>query len=123
MNTKAISMIGALAAVVALGFFFFASGGYGKVSPSAYQCATALYSACMAQDTARLDRVETMVIAGGITRARDGRDGKTATESGQQSMSEREKDWLLGIVNQARGGDWKSAAALARRMMEDQVSY
>lgn len=120
MNTKTVSASVAILMVVAIAIFYFAAGGYGKVSPKTYQCATALYGACMAKDAIRLDRVEAMVMAGGIPEADD---GPTRAKSDEMPMSEREKSWLLAIINQARAGSWKSAAASAKKMMEDQVDF
>ena len=82
-------------------------GGYGSVSDRAYEYSTATYSACLAKSTERLDRIEEMLSAEG-------------TES---TMEPHEVVWIEKIIDEARSGNWESAAKSARRMMEDQVEY
>ena len=79
--------------------------GYGEVSPAAYAYAKALYGVANRQAADRLDAVDEQIAA--------------AEEAGE--LSPREAGWLGDIVDEARDGDWKDAAAAARRMMEDQV--
>lgn len=80
-------------------------GGYGKVSPAAYEYAKALYSISNRRATDRLDGVERKLAA-----ARD-----------KQELTEQEYAWFETIVADARGGQWDAACAACRRMMEDQV--
>lgn len=35
-------------------------------------------------------------------------------------ISIRERNWLDSVIEKARAGKWKSAAAMAKQMMEDQ---
>lgn len=88
------------AAVLAAG-----CGGYGEVSPKAYEFAKALYSACSRRDGAGLAKIERLVAE--------------AESAGE--LTSREAGRLADIAEDARGGDWQEAAAAARRMMEDQV--
>lgn len=81
-------------------------GGYGKVSDTAYEVATAVYSACLAESEARIDRVEDLL----------------DDEAFVEQMSDEEVQWLRSIIAKARDGKWQAAAKKARRMMEDQVS-
>ena len=80
-------------------------GGYGEVSPYAYQCATALYTACNQQDQQQLGTLDGLVDA--------------ARENGE--ISKQEAKWLSGIIARADEGQWDAAMKQARRMMEDQV--
>lgn len=95
-------------AVVAAVTYLLLPAGYGKVSPRTYEFAKALYSACLSKSEARIAQVETML--------RD----ELETDS---KVPENQADWLEGIVETARQGNWESAAKQARRMMEDQVEY
>jgi len=79
--------------------------GYPEVSPQSYELSKALFSACNRKDEDHLSRVETM-ISEGIS------DG---------TVSQREADWLNQIIADARDGDWQSAAAESRQLMNDQV--
>ncbi len=89
-------------AVVAMGFFF--NRGYGKVSPRTYECATALYGACLAKSEERIAKVEALF-----------------DEPDTEEIPSTERVWLERIIEQAKRGEWKKASAAARRMMEDQV--
>lgn len=80
-------------------------GGYGEVSPAAYDCATALYAVCNRKAADKL-----AVVTEHIQRAR---------AAGE--LSEQEVGWLEAIVRDAGQGDWESAARACRTMMEDQV--
>ena len=86
----------------------WSSQGYGKVSPDAYQVATALYGSCLAESDQRLQSVSLLV----------------SDESEQPlELSDSERRWFESMIRTAEGGDWKSAAKSAKRMMEDQVEY
>lgn len=80
-------------------------GGYGKVSPLAYEYAKALYSICNRRNPEKLVVVRQ----------------KVATSLEKEEISERESSWLGDIIAQAEAGEWKSAEQQARRLMEDQV--
>lgn len=80
-------------------------GGYGEVSPAAYDHAVALYGLSQRQTEAGLAKVETSI-----------------SESLQRgALTDREAKWLRAIVDRARGGDWTAARGQARRLMQDQV--
>ncbi len=80
-------------------------GGYGEVSPAAYDIATALYSISNGRATHRLDEVSTII--------------KAAHTRGE--LTEDEVSWLNAIVSDARNGDWAPAARESRRILADQV--
>ena len=69
---------------------------YDAVSPDAYRITQALYSSRLAK-SARLEAVES-----------------TFNDVGEQPLE---------IIADAKAGDWQSAAADGRQMMEDQVEY
>ncbi|MFO0911640.1 MAG: hypothetical protein U0795_01680 [Pirellulales bacterium] len=93
---------GCLALVLA---FTTGCGGYGEVSPAAYDHAVALYGLSQRQTEAGLAKVETSI-----------------AESLQRgALTDREAKWLRAIVDRAGGGDWTAARGQARRLMQDQV--
>ena len=96
-----------LAVIIAVVSYF--RSGYGDVSYPTYQAATALYGACLARSEARIDLVETLIANGNEKFDAD-------------LLSAQERSWLESVIRAARGGEWESAAAMAKRMMEDQVS-
>lgn len=79
--------------------------GYGEVSPRGYDYAKALYSICNRQDESRLGQFVGLIDA-------DLQEGK---------ISAAEADWFREIAAQADSGDWQSASAAARALLEDQV--
>ena len=93
---------------IAVATFLWLGRGYGTVSPDAYQVAQALYSSCLAKSEVRLEAVES-----------------TINDAGEQSLeiTANEQRWLKKIIADAKAGNWQSAAADARQMMEDQVEY
>lgn len=101
----AIASLLALSVTLAftLGWFDF---GYGKVSEQAYEFSKALYSACLNRNDEHLGKVERLL-----------------AETGNDSLSAKERQWLEGICQRARAGQWEVAARYARRMMDDQVEY
>ena len=104
MSWKPIcSMILCLACSCAV--FLSGCGGYGEVSPRAYQSATAVFSICNRRDADRIP-----IILGLIANARD-----------NAEITEQEAKWLRDILSQAQRGDWEKALKQARRLMEDQV--
>ena len=46
-------------------------------------------------------------------------------DAGEQPLeiTAKEQRWLKAMIADAKAGDWQSAAADARQMMEDQVEY
>lgn len=93
---------------IAVATFLWLGRGYGTVSPDAYQVAQALYSSCLAKSEVRLEAVES-----------------TINDAGEQPLeiTVKEQRWLKEIIADAKAGNWQSAAADARQMMEDQVEY
>ena len=94
--------------VIAVVVIVWLCRGYGTVSPDAYRVAQALYSSCLAKSETRLEAVES-----------------TFNDSGDHSLeiTVKEQRWLNEIIADAKSGDWQSAAADARQMMEEQVQY
>ncbi|TWT78175.1 hypothetical protein Pla123a_09650 [Posidoniimonas polymericola] len=80
-------------------------GGYGEVSPVAYDYSMALYSLANRQDGGKLDAVAEQIDA----------------SHAAGDLTDREAGWLHDILADAESGDWQSASASARRMMQDQV--
>ena len=84
---------------------YFTNRGYGEVNRKTYDYAKALYSICNRRDTGGLDKIEGMI--------------STSAEAGD--LSEKEARWLNEIIEEARAGEWDSAARHSRRMLADQV--
>jgi hypothetical protein len=112
--------------------FLIGCGGYGKVSPGAYQSATALFSACKAKTNDRLDKVEAFIQQQPVLSEADLADSATNVDHKQKTgaplpadlpITATEKSWLQQIIADARQGNWESAAKSCRRIMEDQVEY
>lgn len=80
-------------------------GGYGEVSPAAYDYATALYSITNRRAEDKLEAIGEQI--------------KSARETG--NLSQQEAEWLEAILSDARHGNWESAAKACRTMMEDQA--
>ncbi|MEO1497258.1 MAG: hypothetical protein AAFV43_08925 [Planctomycetota bacterium] len=80
-------------------------GGYGVVSPAAYEHAKSLYTLANMRATDSLPAVEQGVSAD--------------AESG--AVSAKEAAWLRAIVDDCRAGRWKEAQAAARQIMDDQT--
>lgn len=79
--------------------------GYPEVSPRTYEISKALYSACNRHSAEHLDKACEAL--------------ESAAEA--EEISESEKTWLMAIVDQARDGEWDSAALEARTILEDQI--
>ena len=107
---KNLTTIGVALGVLAIAvvMFLWLGRGYGTVSPDAYQVARALYSSCLAKSEVRLEAVEW-----------------TINDAGDPPLeiTAKEQRWLKAIIADAKAGNWQSAAADARQMMEDQVEY
>lgn len=80
-------------------------GGYGDVSPAAYDYATAIYSVANRESADAIDGLAEQVEA--------------AAAAGE--INSQEAQWLQDMLADARGGDWESARTAARRMLEDQI--
>lgn len=80
-------------------------GGYGEVSPTAYEYAKALYSIANRQAGDRLESVSEQI--------------QSARKSGD--LSEQEESWLSDIIRDARNGRWESARRASWRIMQDQI--
>ena len=80
-------------------------GGPGPVGPRAFEHAQALYSVSNLQAD---DRVEMMA-------------EKIDADLASGALTDHEANWLRGVVDDARDGDWKSAMQTARSIMKDQA--
>ena len=100
-----ITLLFALASVLAMIHVLRGCGGYGEVGSTAYLHAKALYSICNRQDGERLEQYSASL--------------NSAFEAGE--ISERELGWLEDIMAQAKAGDWQEATINARQLIKDQV--
>ncbi len=92
--------------IVCLVSLCFALGcGPGKVGPTAYEYAKALYSITNRQASDVLESVRTQIEV-------DRADGK---------LPSSEADMLIAIVDDAAKGEWKSANRECREVMEAQI--
>jgi hypothetical protein len=91
--------------LIVLSLLVSGCGGYGDVSPTAYEYAKALFSITNRRAEAKLDQVA----------------GQIEAEQAAGKLSESEAGWLMAIVDDARDGQWQAANQAARRIMEDQV--
>ncbi|MEM7454382.1 MAG: hypothetical protein AAF456_08495 [Planctomycetota bacterium] len=107
MSGKTALAYFAVAAVVIALVVWSSNQGYGKVSQSAYEVATATYSASLARSLERIESVEELL----------------EEDSRLAAMSEQEVRWLRDILDSAKAGHWEEAADAARMMMEDQVEH
>jgi hypothetical protein len=91
----------------AIGFALLAivGCGYGRVSPTTYGYAKALYTLSNTQAADRIDEVANKIAV--------------AAEAGE--VTQREAGWLNDICDQCRSGDWAGAQQAAKRMMRDQI--
>ena len=107
MEGNAGRVIAIVGATVVLGgaVFYAMNRGYGEISPRGYEYATAMYSICNRKDFDRLQKLTAMV--------------EESAESGE--ISDEEAGWLTGISDAAAEGDWQSATAESRRLLDDQV--
>lgn len=78
---------------------------YQGISPTAYQYAKALYNVTNRKRSDKLDEVNDLITSS----KREG------------TITAQEADWLLGVIDNARDGDWETAQKTARQMMHDQV--
>lgn len=103
---KLLKALIAVTAISGILIWCFASPGYGKVGDKTYQFASAIYGACLAKSTSRIETIEHLL--------------QTDCE-GEDPIIEVERRWLTEIMDQAKNDQWDSAAAKAKMMMNDQV--
>lgn len=103
-NSKFGWILSAVLVVAGIGYLL-SRGGYGEMSPTGYQYATALYSACNQKDRDKLDLLAEM-----IDQSKD-----------QQKIGEAETEWLIAIIEQGKRRQWDEAAQEVRQLMLDQV--
>lgn len=107
MKTSHAVTLLAIFLIATASIYLIANRGYGKVSRESYDMATAIYGACLAKSEPRVEKVEQLILAS---------DG-----SANDPMTKQERQWLIGIIQKAKNGNWDSAANSARRIMEDQI--
>lgn len=78
---------------------------YGEISPKGYQIAMAIYSAANQENKPKVEKISGMI------------DQSVAAAE----ISAEEAEWLRGIVQKAMDGDWQSATAAVRLLMEEQA--
>ena len=78
---------------------------YQGISPTAYQYAKALYGVTNRKRSEKLNEVNNLI---------------TSSEQ-EGTITSEEADWLLGVIDDARQGNWETAQQTARQMMRDQV--
>lgn len=78
---------------------------YAGASEQTYKIATALVAICDRKVEPKLAEVETLIEEG----------------VKNDSVSEREANYLQDIVEQARAGEWEAAEEKARQVLSDQV--
>ncbi len=91
--------------LVTLSVLVAGCGGYGSISPTAYEYAKALFSITNRRADGKLDEVAAQIEATRVA-------GK---------LSDQEARWLSDIVDDSRNGRWEAANKAARQMMEDQI--
>lgn len=101
---KAIGAALGVFAVVGI-FYYLSRPAYPKISPKAYEYATALYSASNQHSADRLDILNELI------------DDSQA----KQEIAAEESRWLHAIVDQARSGQWQEAVAECRVLLDCQV--
>lgn len=84
---------------------FASGGGYGEISPTAYDDAKAVYSISNRRAAERIESASAQI----------------ALELRKGGLSEKEAAWLTDILDTAKAGDWSAATHAARRLMEDQA--
>ncbi|MEM9185341.1 MAG: hypothetical protein AAGB00_02445 [Planctomycetota bacterium] len=80
-------------------------GGYGEVSPEAYQHAKAIYNIAGRKAADRIDPFCE----------------KLDAAQARGEVSATEAAWLHAIADDARRGDWQAASRAARQLMEEQI--
>jgi hypothetical protein len=80
-------------------------GGYGDMSRTAYDYATALYAVTNRKSADKLEEIATRITA-----------AQTAGE-----LTQEEAAWLNAAIADARTGDWPTAADACRSMMKAQA--
>ncbi len=96
-----------LVAVIVVGgiAWWLTRPNYGEISEKGYDFAMALFSACNGKSIAKVEKIVGMI--------------ERSTTAGE--LSEQEAAWLMGIVRQALEGNWGSANAAIRVLMEEQA--
>jgi hypothetical protein len=110
MSTNQIlgfKILGAVVLCSLVAYLSLRSNGYGEVSDKTYEIATAMYSVCNRQDTAKLTSIDQLVQRG----------------TADSSITVEEATMLREILELAQAGDWQTATNDARRLMNDQVKY
>ena len=81
--------------------------GYAKVSQKAYEITVALDQAIERQNQDQLNLAKDII----------------AKHHSDQSLSDRDRDYLLAIIDQAEAGEWDEARTECRRLLQDQTDW
>jgi hypothetical protein len=92
-----------VAVLVILGWYLMS--GYGEISNNAYQYARSLYTVCNQRDSQRLEKIVAMIEA----------------DLQAQKISNRDHQYLMGLVQKAKAGEWDDAQESIRQLLEAQV--
>lgn len=98
-----IISICSLLGIAILGWYLMS--GYGEISSDAYQYARSLYTVCNQKDLQRLEKVEAMI----------------ESDHKSQKINDRDHDYLMGLVEMARDGNWAKAQEEIRVLLEAQI--
>ncbi len=104
MNSKIVFGVGC-GLLLLIGVLWYASLGYGKVSPDTYQVAKAICGACMEKSDKRITKVRELLDDDGA----------------EIEISAKERGWLENMLAMAKDGRWDLAAREARQLMKEQV--
>lgn len=105
-STRNIALL-VFAAVVVIGSvaWWLSRPSYGEVSEKGYDYAMALFAACNGKSTVKIEKIVSMVEQSQIA----------------GELSDQEAAWLKKIASNAMEGDWESANAAVRTLMEEQA--
>ncbi|RCS40620.1 hypothetical protein DTL42_24940 [Bremerella cremea] len=105
-STRNITLV-VLAGVVVVGGFawWLSRPSYGEISDKGYDYAMALFAACNGRSTAKIEKIVSMVEQSQIA----------------GELPEQEAAWLKKIASNAMEGNWESANASVRTLMEEQA--
>ncbi|QDU77998.1 hypothetical protein Pan97_50770 [Bremerella volcania] len=91
--------------IVAVVIYWLTRPTFGEISRKGYDYAMALGSACNGKDEAKVAKITQMI-------------DQSAQDGELQSY---EAAWLKGIAQQASDGQWESAYASVRKLMQEQT--
>ncbi|PQO31364.1 hypothetical protein C5Y96_13570 [Blastopirellula marina] len=96
--------VGVVLVVAVLGYWL-TRPTFGEISPTGYDYAMALGSACSRRDSTKIAKITQMI--------------DQSTQDGQ--LESQEAAWLKGIAQKAQEGHWEMAYASVRTLMQEQT--